>query len=231
MTPPPASDLIKGLQAHDTPTLANAIESFGVRLRNEGFTNSSIRCLSPRDVPMVGYAVTVRIRCSNPPKDGHPYADRTDWWKCMAEFPAPRIAVIEDVDERPGTGSFVGAVHAGILHALGCVGIVTNGAVRDLPAIEATGMQVHAGSLAVSHAYAHIVDFGKPAKIAGLEIKTGDLLHADRHGVLSVPKEIAASLPQAAEAILAREAEVLAICRSRDFTLEKLRDAVKGVTH
>ena len=211
--------------------MANAVESFGVRLRNEGYTTGGISCLVPHAVPLVGFAVTARIRCSNPPKSGHAYVDRTDWWQCMPAMPGPRVVVIEDVDERPGTGSFVGGVHAGILRALGCIGVITNGAVRDLPTLEELGMHVFAGSVSVSHAYSHIVEFGKPVLIAGLEIKTGDLLHADRHGVLSVPMELAPKLPAAADGILAREREVLELCRSKDFSLEKLRDAVKDVSH
>jgi regulator of RNase E activity RraA len=150
-----------------TCAVANAIETFGVRLRNEGFTDASIRCLIPRPKPMVGYAMTARIKCSNPPKDGHAYVDRTDWWNYAQSISAPRVVVIQDVDEKPGTGSLVGEVHAGILMALGCSGVVTNGAVRDVPALEKAGFHVFAGSLAVSHAYAHIVEFGHARRALG----------------------------------------------------------------
>jgi len=88
--------------------------------------------------------------------------DRTDWWKEILAVPAPRIVVIQDVDANPGLGAFVGEVHAHILQALGCVGVVTNGAVRDLNAIEGSGFQVFAGNVSVSHAYAHVFDFGGP---------------------------------------------------------------------
>jgi 4-hydroxy-4-methyl-2-oxoglutarate aldolase len=214
-----------------TCAVANAIETFGVRLRNEGFTDASIRCLIPRPKPMMGYAMTARIKCSNPPKDGHAYVDRTDWWNYAQSISAPRVVVIQDVDEKPGTGSLVGEVHAGILMALGCSGVVTNGAVRDVPALEKAGFHVFAGSLAVSHAYAHIVEFGKPVEVGGLAVKPGDLLHADMHGVLSVPEGIAAQIPAAAAKIAERESRVLAICRSGNLSLDELRAAVKDVNH
>jgi 4-hydroxy-4-methyl-2-oxoglutarate aldolase len=106
--------------------------------------------------PMVGYAATLRIRGSAPPTAGGAYADRTDWWNYVLTLPAPRVAVVEDIAARPGLGALVGAVHMNILRALQCVGVVTNGAVRDLPAAESAGFHYFAGSLAVSHAYVHM---------------------------------------------------------------------------
>ncbi len=222
---------LQGLQRHDTCTLSNAIESFEVRLRNEGFAAACVRRLTPGPVPLVGYAVTLRIRCANLPKDGHPYVERTDWWDQLADMPGPLVVVIQDMDEKPGTGSFIGEVHAAILAALGCVGVITNGAVRDLPALEKTSFEVFAGSLAVSHAYSHIVEVGGPVEIGGLTVHPGDLLHADAHGVLSVPLDIAGQIAAVADAIVQRERRVLELCRSPGFSLEKLRDAVKGIFH
>ena len=142
--------------------MSNAIETFDVRLRNEGFADGRLRCLYPDHRPVVGYAVTARIRCSAPPPVGHSYHDRTDWWNYIVSVPAPRIVVVQDVDERPGLGAFVGDVHAHILQALGCVAYATNGSVRDLDDVHDLGFQFFASGVAVSHAFAHIVDFGQP---------------------------------------------------------------------
>jgi len=225
---PPAQ--LDALRRLDTCTVANAIETFDVRLRNEGYMDASVRSIFPRLPPLVGYAATVRIRCSNPPPvPVAAYAQRTDWWTSLLAIPAPRAVVIEDVDERIGRGAFLGEVHAQILQALGCAGVITNGAVRDVPMIEPLGLPLFAGSLAVSHAYVHIVDFGHPVRVGGLEVQPGDLLHGDGHGVLSIPQEIAAQIPAAAARLLEREARVIALCRSQDFSLERLRDVVVGV--
>ncbi len=229
MTPQLSAEQIQGLQKHDTCTISNAIETFEVRLRNEGFADSSIRCLTQCDKPLVGYAVTVRIRTANLPKDGHPYVERTDWWDCFKDLPSPRIVVIQDMDEHPGTGSCMGEVHGAILQALGCEGVITNGAVRDLPGLQHMGMHVFARSLAVSHCYFHMVDMGRPVIIGGLVINQGDLLHADMHGVLSVPGEIAKGVASVADVIVAREQRVLDLCREPGFSPEKLREAVKSV--
>jgi 4-hydroxy-4-methyl-2-oxoglutarate aldolase len=231
MTPPLAASQLADLQKLGTCSVANAIETFGVRLRNEGFSDGSIRCLIPRPEPMVGYAVTARIRTSNPSKDGHAYVDRTDWWNFVQSIPSPRVVVIQDVDERPGFGSLIGEIHASILMALGCVGVVTNGAVRDVPALERMGFHAFVSGVTTSHAYSHIVEFCEPVEIAGLGIKSGDLLHGDQHGVLSVPAEIAAQIPAEAAKIIEREGRVLELCRAGNLSLDKLRAAVKDVNH
>lgn len=222
-------ETLRALGRLDSCTVCNAIETFGRRLRNEGFVDSSVRCLFPEFGSMVGHAVTVRVRCSSPPPDQHPYLDRTDWWNYLLTIPAPRVVVIQDLDELAGLGAFVGEVHAHILRALGCAGAVTNGSARDLPAVRKSGFQLFAGSVAVSHAFVHIVDFGSVVEIGGLRIHPGDLLHGDGHGVLSVPRDIASEIPAAAARLLAKEKEVLELCQSREFSLEKLREMVKGV--
>lgn len=215
------------LRRLDTCMVSNAIETFGVRLRNTGFADSSIRCMFGDLAPMVGYAVTARLRSGSPPMQGGNYHDRTDWWQYVLQVPPPRIVVLQDVDKQPGLGAFVGDVHAAMMRALGCVGYVTNGAVRELPTVRKMGLHLFAGKVAVSHAYAHIFDYGAPIEIGGLEIHPGDLLHGDRHGLLMVPKMIAADIPAAAEKLRKVEQRIIAFCESSDFSLDKLRDVLQ----
>src|SRR6266581_3635409 len=114
MSLPITSQQLEALRRLDTCTVANAIETFDVRLRNEGFADASVRCLCPRRSAMLGHAATVKVHCSSPPPDRHHYLDRTDWWNFILTIPAPRVVVIEDVDEAPGTGSLLGEVHTNI---------------------------------------------------------------------------------------------------------------------
>jgi regulator of RNase E activity RraA len=218
---------LEALRRLDACTLANAIETFHERLRNEGFMGHAVRCLFPNLQPMVGYAATVKIRGSSPPTTGNLYSDRTDWWDYILSLPAPRIVVVEDVAARPGLGSLVGAVHMNILRALHCTGVVTNGSVRDIPTAESAGFHYFAGSVSVSHAYVHIVEIGKPVEIDGLKIRSGDLLHGDLHGVQNIPIDIAPRIPEAAAKISAEEQALIALCRSPEFSLPKLRAAIK----
>lgn len=227
MKPCLTPEQLEALRSIDTCAVSNAIDTFDVRLRNEGFTDSSIRCCFPLLRPMVGYTVTLKIRCSTVPPAGRRYIDRTDWWPVVLTYPEPRVVVIEDIEDSPGAGAFLGEVHSQILRALGCVGAVTNGAVRDLPAVAGIPFQLFAGSLSVSHAYAHIVEVGQGATVGGLRINDGDLLHGNQHGVLVLPKKIAARIPAAAAKIAEKERKIIALCRSASFRLEELKQAVR----
>jgi 4-hydroxy-4-methyl-2-oxoglutarate aldolase len=226
MNPPLTPEQLEALRRLDACTLANAIETFHERLRNEGFMDYSIRCLFPRLQPMLGYAATVKIRGSAPPTANSLYADRTDWWDYILSVPVPRVVVVQDVATQSGLGALIGAVHMNILRALQCVGVVTNGAVRSLPAAESAGFHLFAGSVSVSHAYVHIIEIGTPVEIGGLKTRSGDLLHGDLHGVQSIPLDIAARIPAAAGRIAARKQELIALCQSPEFSLEELRAAI-----
>jgi 4-hydroxy-4-methyl-2-oxoglutarate aldolase len=226
MNSPLTPEQLEAVRRLDACTLANAIETFHERLRNEGFVDHTVRCLFPRLQPMIGYAATIRIRGSAPPTTNGAYPDRTDWWDYIASLPAPRVVVVQDMATRPGLGSLVGAVHMNILRALHCTGVVTNGSVRDIPAAESAGFHMFAASVSVSHAYVHIVEIGQAVDIGGLKIRSGDLLHGDLHGVQCIPLDIAARLPEVAARIAAQEQALIALCRSPEFTLDKLRAAV-----
>jgi regulator of RNase E activity RraA len=222
--------LLNSLRALEGASIANAIETFDVRLRNEGFADASIRCLLPTHPPAVGHAVTARIRCSSPPPVGHQYHDRTDWWNYIVSVPAPRFVVVQDVDDRPGLGAFVGALHANILRTLGCEGYATNGSIRDLTTVrDSVRMQMFATSVAVSHAFAHIVDFGGPVEIGGLKVQSGDLLFGDEHGLQSIPASLADALPRAVAEMEMKEQAVIQFCRSREFSIDGLRTLVRSL--
>ena len=216
---------LDALRGFDTCMIANAVEKFNVRLRNTGFTNGQIQCLFPDEPPTVGYAVTARLLSGEPPIAGI-FRDRTDFWNRISECPAPTILVLEDMGRPPGRGAFVGDMHAAILKALGCIAYVTNGAVRELPSVQAIGLQLFAGSIAVSHAYAHIFDLGATVTVDGMEVHPGDLVHADRHGAITIPIEIAKQIPQVAAELREKEEKVIEFCRSGDFSVEKLTEVI-----
>lgn len=137
--------------------------------------------------------------------------------------------VIQDVDEKPGWGALVGEMHAVIGCALNCIGYVTNGSVRDLTAVEALGFHLFAGSVAVSHMYAHICEYGEPVEIGGLKILPGDLIHGDRHGVHTIPLSIASEIPRMVSTMLSEERELKEFCRSRRFSLQGLDETLQNL--
>ncbi len=217
------------LRKLDSCDVANAIETFDVRLRNTGFTDSSVRCVFDDFPPMVGYAATVRVRTSDPPMEGDSYFYRLDWLDHLLSVPVPRVLIIQDLDQYPGLGSFIGDVHANILLASGCVGVVTNGAVRNVPEVRALRFQMYAGNVSVSHAFAHVFEFGTPVEVGHMHVRPGDLLHGDRHGVQTVPLEIAPEIPAAARTMIEQEREIIELCQSADFSVEKLRAEVNAL--
>jgi 4-hydroxy-4-methyl-2-oxoglutarate aldolase len=212
------------LRTLDTCTASNAIERLDVRPRNEGFVHGTARCLFPALPPTLGYAVTARIRSSAQPISGGWYYDLIEWWRYFQTVPSPRLMVLQDVDQVPGFGAFVGEIHANIATALNCTACVTNGAVRDLAPIEALGFQLFADGVSPSHAYAHIVDWGRPVEIGGLKINPGDLVHGDRHGVHTVPLSVAAEIPRVASELGRQERELIGLCQSSRFSVEALSD-------
>lgn len=227
----------EALERLDTCSVANAIETFEVRLRNEGFaSDNDVKCVFKHLPPMLGYAVTGRIRTSShpiasslPPPRHLMFADHTDWWNHVLSVPAPRVVVMQDVDRSPGVGAFMGGIHSNICRALGCVGYVTNGAVRDLEAVEQMGFHLFAGHVSVSHAYAHVFSFGEPVEVGGLHIRPGDLIHGDQHGIQTIPWSIAPQVAERAALIREKEQLVLDLCGSPEFSVQKLRAIIKNI--
>jgi regulator of RNase E activity RraA len=214
--------VIDALRKFTSPTVANAIETFNVRPRNSGFMSSELRALFPELGPLVGYAVTALVRAEPPPLDGH-RASLFAYWDYIRTIPEPRVVVVHDLDDPRGQGSQWGEVQANIHRALGCAGVITDGSVRDLDEVRALGFQFAAAHVSVSHAYVHLVDFGLPVKVGGLWVRPGDLVHADQHGVVTVPVEVAPRIADAVAAIEATERRLIDLCQSPDFTAERLK--------
>ncbi len=212
---------LDSLRKLTTPTVANAVEVFNLRSRSAGFASPEIRCLFPDLGVMVGFALTARFAAEQPPEKT---VSRYDFWKYVMQIPEPRVVVMQDLDQPPGMGAYFGEVQSTIHRRLGCVGVITNGHVRDLDEVHALSFQYFAAGVCVSHAYVHLVDFGGPVKVGGLVVRSGDLMHADKHGVMNIPKEVAKEIPGAAAQIAEREQQTMAVCKSPDFSLEKLRD-------
>lgn len=212
---------LDALRAWPTPAISNAIETFNVRPRNQGFM-SGVRCIFPDLGPMVGYASTATMIADMPPTEKDRSAGQAHWDNIL-KTPAPRVAVIQDLDEPRCIGSLWGEVNANIHRALGCLGVVTDGGVRDLDEVHELGFHFFAAEVIPSHAYVHIVDSGIPVKVGGLVVSNGDLIHADQHGVVIIPHEIARDVPKACQAVEDRERRIINFCKSPDFDVEKLK--------
>lgn len=217
--------IVDALRRYDTPTLSNAIEEFDIRPRDEGFANLDVRCMFPELGVMVGYAATATIRAR-----GRGHGDQSALWAHVRSIPEPRVVVVHDLDQPPAHGALWGEVNASVFQALGCVGAVTDGSVRDLDEARGLGFHFFAQGSGVSHAYVRVESVGEPVLIGGLTVQPGDLIHADQHGVLLVPRDIAAELPSAAERVIEREQTFLRWVRSPDFDPDRLAE-MRRVRH
>jgi regulator of RNase E activity RraA len=212
---------------YDTCKVANAIESLRIRLRNEGFTAPGLRCVTGGFPGIIGYAVTSRVRCADPPWQGTAPHELVGWWEVLQTRPLPHVVVIEDVDEEPGRGAVLSNLHAEVLRALGCVGVVTNGAVRNIGLLAEMRFPAFACHVTMSHAYVHMVEYGQPVEILGLPIAPSDLIYADTHGMLSIPVKHARDILRVTRGRVSRESQIIDFCRSNAFNFEELRRRIR----
>ena len=212
------------LKQWDTPTICNALEIVVPERRAIGFTVEPMVALDPSAPPIVGLARTGTIRAKEKPRGS--VADRLQWYDYVADAELPTVVVLQDIDDRPGYGAFWGEVQSNIHKALGALGCVTNGSFRDMAAW-AKGFQMLGGRVGPSHAHVHLVAFGQPVSVFGMQAAHDDVIHADCHGAVVVPAETVTKLPAAVDLVARREKVILDICRSADFTPAKLRDAIK----
>lgn len=202
---------IEELKEFDTPTILNAIESMAIRRNTEGFCYPGMLLRTPAVEPMVGYAVTGKISGIVPPTAGQRNM-LFDYYADVRELNVPSVCVLQDIDENP-IGSFWGEVQATAFKALGAVGTITQGGVRDLKEVSSLGFQFFSTDIMVARAESHMIDRKCPVKICGLTINPGDLIHADLHGVTLIPAEAAPKLAEACRKIVEAEALVLNPCR------------------
>jgi regulator of RNase E activity RraA len=212
----------------DTPTVCNLIEIVAPERRGFGYTVRHLHCPFPDLPPMVGFAKTVTMRAQDrvPLGEAGYMNKRLDYLDYIAAAPQPSIVVIQDIDEIVGYGAFWGEVQTNIHKALGCLGTITNGSVRDIPQV-APGFQMLAGSISPSHAFVHVVDYGLNVNIHGMAVRSGELIHADRHGAVVVPVETIDGMKAAAPKLAAKEAQIIEAAKSGKG-VEAIKAAMKG---
>src|SRR5947209_7699166 len=213
-TTTPTKEQFEFLRSLDTPTVCNLLEMVAPERRGSGYTVRHLHCPFPDLPPMVGFAKTVTIRAKDkvPLAEASYMAKRLDYLDYVAGAPRPAIVVIEDLDEPVGYGAFWGEVQSNVHKALGCLGTITNGSIRDIPMIP-PGFQMLAGSIAPSHAYVHVVEIGLDVTVHGMAVTSGDLVHADRHGAVVVPVDRIDAMRPAFDKLTAQEARIIQAAR------------------
>jgi regulator of RNase E activity RraA len=219
-------DLLATLAGFDTPTICNALEiAAPERPRSTGYTRQTLIAADPTLPPMVGYARTATIRAVVGLSAEEKRRKSLEYYEYTAQGPGPTIVVVQDIDAQPGIAAWWGEVHTALHQGLGSLGAITNGAIRDLDDC-AKGFQLLGGSIGPSHSYVHVADVGCEVEIFGMAVEHGSLIHADKHGAVLIPHEIAERLPAAIDTIVQREKVILEAIRAPDFNIDVLRKAV-----
>ena len=217
--------LLETLSRVDTPTVCNAIEVVQGRRGFNAFTRGIMVCTEPGRA-VVGYAATAQIAALAPPTEPPEVirARRMAYYRAMHGAPRPAVAVIEDLDYPNCIGAYWGEINTTIHKGFGISGALTNGVVRDLGDLP-QGFPVIAGSIGPSHGFVHVRSIGQPVRVMGLEVRSGDLIHADRHGAVVVPPDVVAALAGAIRKLLDTERLVLDPARAPGFDLEAFEAA------
>jgi len=193
------------LAQYDTPTISNVIELFEVRPRSAGYMDGRIRACFPEMPPIVGYASTATMRTAFAVAQGDVYSGLDEQVARFSELPGPAIVVFQDVDEPP-VGATFGEVMCASYRCFGALGIITSGPARDLDQVRRLGFAAFSNGVVCSHAYSHITSVHQQVRVGGMEVRPGDLLHADANGVCSIPEAIASEVAHVAAEFMACEA-------------------------
>ena len=209
--------LLDILSRVDTPTVCNAIEVVQGKRGFDNFTRGTMICTQPGRA-VVGYAATAQIAALAPPTEAPEVirARRMAYYKAMHDAPKPAIAVIEDLDYPNCIGAYWGEINTTIHKGFGLSGALTNGVVRDLGDLPA-GFPVIAGSIGPSHGFVHVRSIAQPVRIMGLLVNQGDLIHADQHGAVVIPRDAVNNLPIAIGKLQMTERLVLDAAQRPNF--------------
>ena len=210
------------LRTFDGPTLSDAIENLTGRDRTTGFAGSDIRCLDPEISPMIGFAVTATVDCTKPgPWPGR--GKQSDLWRLLETAPKPAVVVLQHPGPNPERASVFGDVVATIAQRFGAVGLVTDGSVRDFPAIRQLRFGVWARGTVTSRGNNTTLSVGGEVTLSGMNVTTGDLVFADTNGVVLIPKATALDdLFREVAKVREADAERIQLITTPDFTIERL---------
>ena len=208
-------DQLDALRRIDSPTIANAIETFKVRPRVAGYVGMDIKCIYPDLPPMVGYAITCTVDSTTEGRVGIGF---NELYKILQDAPKPAVIVMKDVGNDILHSCHAGEVMSTTMKRLGAVGIVTDGGLRDVKEVKNLGgFHYFCSGLVVSHGNPICVSVGDTVTISGMVVKPGDLLHGDVNGVVLIPDECAAEVAAAAHETWIREGEVMRNVARSDY--------------
>lgn len=221
----PMPALFDELRRHTASEVESGLALYSPRPRDANALGPGLHWVAGRQPPVVGFVVTVEM--SGDAESGGPQVDNTDWWAFVQKLPGPKVVMARDVSATPGGSVMCGRLSAYALRAAGCVGFVTNGAVRDAVVLENIGFSALAGTKTVRHGSPHVVRYGNPVNFYGITASTGDVFFADRDGAVVFPASMLPDLPRAVAEVNRRLGPVLEYCRESSFTPNGLAQRIE----
>ncbi len=228
-----AGDLLR-LKRFETPAVYNGWEAITKHKPARGnFNLEQTTDYAPELGIVVGYAVTVVVEPSNP-KHKTVATAWSEYRKYVASVPGPKIVVVQDLDKPTYVGAFWGEVNSNTHRALGCIGSITDGAIRDVRDVAAAGFKILAAGTCVGHAYSTPVRWNCGVEVFGCKVSPGQLIHADGHGFLVIPDEDQPRLLEATEFLDRNECRYMiaaaknAAGKSYTQALEEVDEANRG---
>jgi len=218
--------LFKLLKSVNTPTVCDALAATRPNRAFTAYTHGTPLATAPDAPPIVGYACTAKIAAKTPsPENPEAVRERRlAYYRYMANAPKPAVAVVEDMDYPGSVGAFWGEINTTLHRELGISGALTNGVVRDLGTLP-DEFPVIAGSAGPSLAFAHVSGFGTPVSVFGLDVRAGDLVHADRHGAVVIPPDALLDLHDGITRLVEAEKALIEATREPGFDITKLEAA------
>ena len=213
--------ILDALAEYDSATVQNAgILVRGYIHEDDDYTDPSIReYISPGAKPAVGYALTSTWVPLNEPAAVN--VDRNDYFDSIARANAPVIVVQQDIDKPSRRGAIIGDGMAYQMKALGAVGALIDGNVRDVPGIEQAGLPLWATGRVPGHGPFNMLEHEIPVTVASLRIAPGDILVCDADGATRVPIDEAADVAKMCAEVRAKEGALHRYFSVPDFTSDK----------
>ena len=128
--------------------------------------------------------------------------------------------MVQDIDSQRGLGAFWGEVNTNVHWGLGCIGAVTDGSMRDLEMM-CPQFQCIAAVVAPSHGFVQVVDFGVQVDVLGMAVSNNDIVHADHHGAIVIPRAALEKMPEAIDLMARREKFILDAARAPGFNMAR----------
>lgn len=232
MNPHPAPMLtpaaLQELSDFDTPLIANTLGYISPLPPHECYLSGGIQSVTPPLGPTVGVAFTAEIDSSTPGGT----AETELYWQLLEEMRQcglPCVLVAKAVGSRPEHECMIGDGMAKTLWSVGCVGLVSDGRVRDVPGLVSTHFAAYCRGTIAHHAPLRFRHINRPVEIGGVVISRGDVIHADQNGVIRFPPGCVDGLAACAVKNRAFEHEAHLFLRRVDKTPAEKRDFVNAL--